>query len=191
MLGSRVLTGVENMASAFYVVYARERLGLPESAVGVFTIAIVAGGLIGVSLFGWLAMRFGSRRVIQAAGIMQAVAPLLACAVAVFGIPAPVAYPILVLVIGLNGAINRSMMLGYFQYAQDSAPEIDRPMYIGSVSAVAGTAALMPLVGGVFVDTLTRSGQVVIVYPLLFGVAALFALAGMWVSLKLPHPQAS
>ncbi len=183
---ARFLSGIEYMAAAFYVVFAREQLGLPESAVGVFTLAIIVGGLIAIVLFGWLAVRFGSQRVIQAAGIMQFIGPLLATGVALFAPPPAVAYGVLIVIMGLNGATNRSMQLGYFSYAQDSAPEIDRPMYIGAVSSVAGTASLMPLLGGVMIDFLQGSGSGAIAYPLLFVIAAVCAFGGVISALGLP-----
>jgi Major Facilitator Superfamily len=186
---TRLFTGIENMAAAFYVVFGRERLGLPEASVGVFSIAIVVGGLIGIVIFGWLAMRLGSRRVIQAAGTMQFIAPTLALLIAVTPMPQWLAYGALVVVMALNGAINRSMQLGYFSYAQDSAPEIDRPMYIGAVSSVAGTASLMPVVGGLLIDGLQRAGAVAIAYPAVFALAAACALLGVLISLKLPMPR--
>ncbi len=82
LLLSRLLTGVENMAAAFYIVFARERIGLPESAIGVFTIAYVVGGFGGIALFGTLSERFGPRRTINAAAALQFLAPLIAFVIA-------------------------------------------------------------------------------------------------------------
>ncbi len=185
-LAARLFMGIENMAAAFYVVFAREQLKLPEAAVGVFSIAIVVGGLLGTSIFGWLAMRFGSRRVIQAAGFMQLTAPLLALLVALSGLSGPIAYALLVLIMGLNGAVNRSGQLGFFSYTQDIAAEVDRPMYIGSVSSIGGTAALMPLIGGLLIDFLQRSGSNSAAYPAVFGLATASALAGFVIAMRLP-----
>ncbi len=185
-LAARLFMGIENMAAAFYVVFAREQLGLPEAAVGVFSIAIVAGGLLGTSIFGWLAMRFGSRRVIQAAGFMQLAAPLLALLVALSGLSGQIAYALLVLIMSLNGAVNRSGQLGFFSYTQDIAAEADRPMYIGSVSSIGGTAALMPLIGGLLIDFLQRSGGNNAAYPAVFGLATASALAGFVIAMGLP-----
>jgi len=194
MLLARVLTGVENMAAAFYVVFARERLGLPDSAIGVFTIAYIVGGLVGVTVFGWLSGRFGPRRVINAASILQAIAPLIALLVAtslLTGLAAlgPLTTVALVLVMGINGAVNRSTQVGFFSYAQDSAPEADRPVYVGAVSTIGGTASLLPLAGGAMIDLLTHAGLVALAYPSLFCIAAIAATIGMWISFGLPQPK--
>lgn len=192
MLIVRALTSVENMAAAFYVVFARERLGLPDSSVGVFTIAYIAGGLLGTALFGWLAERFGPLRVINAASIMQFSAPALGFVLSWFPVnPAlsTLIYGMFILMMLLNGAVNRSVQVGFFSYAQDSAHEADRPMYVGAVSTVAGTASFLPVLGGAMIDLLTRLGFVRGAYSLLFGVAAVVVGLGLWLSLRLPMPR--
>jgi hypothetical protein len=188
-LAARLLVGIENMAAAFYVVFAREQLQLPESAVGVFSIAIVVGGLIGIIVFGWQAMRFGSRRVIQTAGVMQFAAPAIALLASVGALPATASVVALVIIMGLNGAISRSTPLGYFSYVQDSAAEIDRPMYIGAMSSVAGIASLMPLLGGLLIDGLQRTGASAAAYPAVFALAMLCAGAGAVLAFGLPAPR--
>ncbi|HEY3291356.1 MAG TPA: MFS transporter, partial [Anaerolineae bacterium] len=82
---ARVFTGIETMAMAFYVVFIRERLNLPDSILGVFSIAAVAGGIVGITFFGWLGDRIGSRGVIRGSVSLQIVAPIVALIVA--GLP--------------------------------------------------------------------------------------------------------
>ena len=192
MLIVRALTSVENMAAAFYVVFARERLGLPDSSVGVFTIAYIAGGLLGTVLFGWLAERFGPLRVINAASVMQFSAPALGFVLSFMPVTPALStliYVFFILMMLLNGAVNRSVQVGFFSYAQDSAHEADRPMYVGAVSTVAGTASFLPVLGGAMIDLLTRLGFVSGAYSLLFGVAAITVGLGLWLSLRLPKPR--
>lgn len=188
----RALTSVENMAAAFYVVFARERLGLPDSAVGVFTIAYIAGGLVGILLFGWLAERFGPRQVINAASAMQLTAPVLGLLLALLPVTpvlSGVIYAVFIVMMVLNGAVSRSVQVGFFSYAQDRAEEADRPMYVGAVSTVAGLASFLPVLGGAMIDLLTRSGFASGAYVLLFGVVALIVAIGLWLSLHLPKPR--
>ena len=188
----RALTSVENMAAAFYVVFARERLGLPDSAVGVFTIAYIAGGLVGIVLFGWLAERFGPLRVINAASIMQFAAPALGFVLSLLPATAALSgliYAVFILMMLLNGAVNRSTQVGFFSYAQDSADEADRPMYVGAVSTVAGLASLLPVMGGALIDLLSRLGFVRGAYSLVFGIALILVGLGLWLSLRLPKPR--
>lgn len=190
MLLARLFTGVENMAAAFYIVFALERLGLPESSIGIFTIAVVIGGLIGIIVFGWLADRYGSRRVVNAACTLQFIAPLITLGVALLPIQSKeIALIAITLVMAINGAVNRSTMVGFFSYAQDSAPEADRPIYVGAVSTIAGTASLLPLLGGVMINAFTNAGLSGLAYIVLFAVAAGVAAIGAWLSYGLPKPR--
>lgn len=193
LLLARLFTGVENMAAAFYVVFAKEILGLPDSAIGVFTIAYVIGGLLGTAIFGWLSARFGPRRVVVMASVLQLTAPVLALAVSFVAVPGStlvtLGYGAFIVIMALAGAVNRSTQVGFFSYAQDSAPELDRPMYVGAVSSIAGTAALMPLLGGLLIDGLSASGFGAGAYSVLFGIAAVVVAIGALLSLKLPVPR--
>jgi Na+/melibiose symporter-like transporter len=191
MLIVRLLVSMETMAAAFYVVFAKERLGLPDSSIGVFTIALVVGGLIGIALWGVIADRFGSRRVVQVAGVSQFVAPLLAFVVAIVLVNTPflsdIAYGALIVVMAINGAVNNASTVGIFGYAQDSAAEQDRAMYVGAVSTVAGIASIMPLVGGILIDALVRAGWGGVAYIALFGVVTVLVGFGAWMSVRLEH----
>lgn len=190
MLLARMLTGVENMAAAFYVVFAREQLGLSDASIGIFTIALVIGGMIGIVSFGWLSARFGPRRAINAACLLQFIAPLITFGLAIVRLPSVEAeVAALVLVMAINGAVNRSTQVGFFSYAQDAAAEADRPIYVGAVSTVAGTASLLPLLGGLMIDAMIRGGLGGAAYAVLFGVAAVVVGAGAWLSFGLPAPR--
>ena len=191
MMLARVLVAVESMAAAFYVVFARERLQLPDAAVGVFTTAIVVGGLVGTSVFGWIYGRFGSRRVINAAGTLQFLSPLLAVLVSIFALPGSVlgwiGYAVLCVVMVFNGAINRSGMLGSMSYAQSLAPAGERPAYVGAMNTVGGVGALMPVVGGALINTLLGTGLGATAYTVVFAIAAAVVGAGVLTGLTLPH----
>jgi MFS family permease len=190
ILLARLFSGVENMAAAFYVVFALERMGLPQSSIGIFTIAVVVGGLIGIIFFGWLADRFGSRRVVNAACTLQFIAPFITLLIALLPVQSTqLAFIGITLVMAINGAVNRSVMVGFFSYAQDSAPEADRPIYVGAVSTIAGTASLLPLLGGLMINAFTSAGLNGLAYIVLFAFAAGMAAIGAWLSYSLPMPR--
>lgn len=186
----RVLANVEQMAAAFYVIYAREQLQLPDSAIGVFTVAVVAGGILGTMIFGWLYNRFGALRVIHSASTVQFIAPLLAFVMSLVAAPgsifAYIAYGVMFLVMMINGALGRSNLLGYMSYVQESASEANRPAYIGALNTIAGSAALMPVVGGLILDALTRAGWGFTAYTVVFGLAATIAGIGALIGYRLP-----
>ncbi len=192
---ARVFTGMETLAAAFYVVYIRERLGLNDGVLGVFSIASVGGGLIGTLFSGWLNGRRGSRGVIRFAVVLQVIAPMLALIVAaipVISTAAPeVALAFFVVIIGINGAVAQASMLGFQGYPLDVAPERQRAMYLGVVNSISGIVTLTPLLGGILLEELTHAVSSGFAYSVIFAIAAMSVLTGLAVSFRLPKVQRS
>jgi MFS family permease len=192
LIVARIFTGMETMAAAFYVVFIRERLQLPDSALGVFTIAAVVGGILGIAFFGWLGDRLGSRGVIRSSVALQVLGPTLALSVAALPVipnNAPdLAYGLLIVVIAINSAVAQAGMLGFQGYPLDAAPERHRAMYIGVLNSMGGVVAVTPLLGGLLLDGLTKAVSSDAAYSVVFGIAVLCVVIGLGVSLSLPKP---
>ena len=191
LLLARALVGLETMAAAFYVVYIRERLQLPAASIGVFSVAFIVGGILGVVLFGALAARAGSRWVVRAAALLQASAPILAFAVAVapgLDTSPALAYAAFAVILAINGATLRSYILGFAGYAIDQAPDRRRAIHVGVLNTLGGIVALSPVLAGAFLDATSRSGDGLGGYPIMFGAVALCAALGALLSFKLPRP---
>jgi MFS family permease len=192
LLAARLLTGVENMTAAFYVVFVTERLQLPDSAIGLFSVAFIAGGILGVAIFGTVADRYGPRRVINVSTALQFCAPLLALVVALVPVemlPSPgVAIGVFMVILAINGALGRSMVLGYAGYTLDRAPERRRAIYVGVFNTLGGVVALTPVLGGFFLDATSKTLGSSISYALMFGLAALCVGGGVLIGLTLPKP---
>jgi MFS family permease len=195
LIMARVFTGIETMAAAFYVVFIRERMGVNDSILGIFSIASVVGGILGTMVFGWLGDRRGSRRVIQFSVALQVIAPTLAFAVAAIPVitdAAPeIAVGCFIVVIGINGAVGQAGLLGFQGYPLDIAPERHRAMYVGVLNSVSGVVSLTPLLGGILLEWLTRSISSETAYSIVFGIAALCVFVGLIVSFGLPKPHLS
>jgi len=190
----RILTGIELMAASFYLVFAKDQFGLDDSATGIFNIALIAGGILGIALFGWLADRFTALSVVRTAAVMQFAAPLLALA---FGVAAMSLYPEpglviagFVFIFALRGAIEHSLVLGPVGYLLDSAPERHRAMYVGAINTLGGVVALSPLLGGIWIDALAARGHASAAYVVMFGCVAALVGCGVWLSFRLPSLKA-
>ena len=188
----RLLTGVENMTAAFYVVFIKERLGLPDSVIGIFSVALIVGGIMGVTLFGAVSDRFGSRGVIRSAIFLQFVAPLLALVMTLWpglmDTSPTVVVAIFAVILAIDGAIGRASMLGFSSYVLDRAPERRRAIYVGVFNTLGGVVALTPVLGGFFLDHAMAALGGMPAYALMFGVAMLCAGAGAFLGLTLPKP---
>ncbi len=193
LIMARVFTGIETMAAAFYVVFIRERMGLDDSILGVFSVASVIGGIAGTVLFGWLGDRRGARGVIQFSVAIQVIAPTLAFAIAAVPLitnAAPqIAIIFFIVVIAINGAVGQAGLLGFQGYPLDIAPERHRAMYVGVLNSVSGVVSLTPVLGGILLDVLTHSASVDTAYSIVFGIAVICVFAGLVISFGLPRPQ--
>lgn len=187
---ARFLTAVEAMAAPFYVVFSREQLNLPDSSIGVFSLAYILGSIAGIVLFGWQHDRFGTRRVLQASSTMQFVAPALCLALALAPVvvaQAPVvAYAMMLLAVALNGAVSHSLVLGYLGYVMDNAAERYRATCVGVFNTVSGIASLTPVFGGALIDVLTGALGNTQSYAIVFGIVVVMVGAGLLIAFRLP-----
>jgi MFS family permease len=191
----RALTGIELMAASFYLVFAKEQLGVGNEATGIFNIALIIGGIAGVALFGWLADRFTSLSVIRAAAIMQLAAPLIALTFALTHMISPALAGVALIgffvVFVLRGAIEHSLVLGALGYLLDSAPQRHRAMYVGAINTLSGLVAMSPVIAGLWINVLSAQNQSLLAYVILFCVVSLSVLIGLRLSFKLPKLKAA
>jgi MFS family permease len=176
----RLLTGAGTLATAFYVVYATDIMQLPAASVGLFAGAATVGGALSGAGLGLVADRAGSHRVIQISASLQFLVPLLAlvCHLRLFGAATPLVYPLLYV---LLGAVEASVMLGFFNFVLEIAPPGQRPIYIGLTNTLSGLLVVMPLAGGWVLQATS--------YPVLFTLTASVTLIGALVALRLPNPR--
>jgi hypothetical protein len=186
MLVYRLLVGLMNLASAFYVVHAQGVLGLPERAVGSFTVAFTASTIVASLGLGALGERRGPHAVIRVATVAAAVSPLYALAAhLVGGRWMAAAYP--VVFVGL-AVVNSSWIVGFANYTLELAPDGLHGAYIGVGNTVLGILALAPILGGWLLEISS--------YAVLFGLTSIGVILGFLFSLRLepvaaPPPDAT
>lgn len=185
----RGLTFLETMVSSFYVVFAKNELGLGPEAVGLFSVAFIVGSIIGVAVFGTISDRYGTRRVAQLASWLHFLAPFLVFLIVLAPGLAVAAIPFMLVVMGINGALEHSLVLGYLGYAMDIATDRSRGAYIAAINTLSGLLSLTPFLGGVMIDALTGIVGSRAAYGITFGGVAVIVAAGALVVLGLPKPK--
>jgi len=141
------LTSGIGMASwAPMVPYAKARLGLDDADLGLVLLAFGGGSMVSMPLVGWLAHRYGNRKVISVAGLMLCVAiPLLAI------VPSA---PALAAVLLYFGA-----MLGAVDVAMNAhAVEVERRDGRALMSGFHGLFSIGGLAGAAIMSTLLALG---------------------------------
>ncbi|MGI6358192.1 MAG: MFS transporter [Bacillota bacterium] len=157
MMHVRMLYSFLYLALPFYVVYARDTLGLPESIIGVFISAQMAGSILGGLLWGQLGDRFGNRLVVRLLGLVALATPasaLVASLLHGLGWGQLSIIPYLVLFVSIGGTLG-GMWMGFTSYLLDIVGELDRPTYIGMMNTLIAPFTFLPLLGGLLLELLS------------------------------------
>ncbi|MFW5689523.1 MAG: MFS transporter [Spirochaetota bacterium] len=171
-----LLYNMARISMPFFIVFGRQRFGLPDSALGVIIPVQMAGRIAGALLWGVVGDRYGHHRAIRGVAMLSVLPALIALAAALVELPvAPViTFALVFLVLGF--AIEG--WPPYINYMLDIVPERERPMYAGLMGVAYVPATLAPIAGGLIVDLLN--------YETLFMVTVVLTGAGLIAARGLP-----
>ena len=172
----QVLAGGSGFALPFYVLYARETLGVRLDMVGVFLSAQMLGNVLSNVVWAHLSDFAGNRRVVQ----VSCFAALLVPVSALFT-PRRMPYLFILLFI-FAGSFIAGRMIGRGNFILDAAPPKERPAYISLNGTASFPIVIFPLLGGLIVQRVS--------YTFLFALTLLMVLAGFILSLGLREPRA-
>ncbi len=179
VLACRLLIASMDLATPFYVIHAADVLGLPEAAIGSFTIAYTTAAVGASLLYGAIGGRKGPHAVIRVAGAAAIVSPLFALAAHLAGGGwVVVAYPVVFFALGM---VTSAYIVGFGNYLLALAPDGLHGAYIGLGNTFLGIQALAPMVGGWLLASTS--------YTVLFSLSALGVALGFVLALRLPPAQ--
>ena len=143
------------LAGPFYVVYAKEVLGVPARLVGTFITARAASAILSNPLWGWMSDHAGNRRLIQVTNVVGLSMPLVALGVGAMheltdGMPW--AGYLFTLVFVAAGAFGTGSAIGNMNYLLDIAPPRRRPLYLGFTNTLFGIGIFTSALGGVIAE---------------------------------------
>lgn len=179
LLVVRVLLAAWGMALPFYIIYARERLGLGAGAAGVFLSIQMVGMILSNILWGTLSDRIGNKIVLVLVSGVAIVSPLLAVLSTrcvwlgntwCFGI-----------VFFFLGFTLSGIRLGQTNYMLDVSPEAERPTYLGFMNTFLAPILLLSMLGGFVIERTSFE-------TLFFAVMGTAALA-LVLSVRLEEPR--
>ena len=139
-IGTSVVLIVASMPVSFFTIYALDRFQADESAVGQFTLAIVAAQVVSALANGFVADRFGNRIVL----ICAAIAMLCASAAALLA-PSLAWFMVVFLFVGINLG---SELMARYNIAIEYGPVEQRSTYIGLMNTILAPFYLAGLLGG-------------------------------------------
>jgi MFS family permease len=158
----------------FLQYYMRDAVGAPhpEQETTNFIIILSLTSLIAAFAAGWLSDRIGRKRMVYISGSFMALVglifivtqslPIVLAAGAIFGL-AYGAY------VSVDWALVADVLPSHHNYARD--------MGVWNIS-LSLPQVVAPVIGGLLIDTFTRSHQPLLGYQLLFGMAIVYCLLG-------------
>ncbi|MDD4104821.1 MAG: MFS transporter [Clostridiales bacterium] len=142
------LTSFSVMALPFYMVYAKEIFSLDSTYVGKYLLIQIAGTILSNLIWGTLAGRTDSRRVVRICIHMGAAVPIIVIFLVrtnadLFG-----------LVFFLVGFIISGRQIGFEPYLLDIAPDQRRTQYLGIRGSLNIFTIILPFMGGLLITWL-------------------------------------
>jgi MFS family permease len=186
-LTMRLLLMAAEIATPFYIIYAKRALSVPVSMVGVYLMATTLASFASNLLWGRISDRRGNKLLLALSNSLGLFIPLTALAIVPLANLWPelreLAPALFALVFVLSGGSKSGALIGNMNFLLEIVPADDRPIYVGLTNTVMGIALLATSVGGLIVD--------LVGFTVLFSFAlALYALA-FFLTLRLQEPRIS
>ena len=182
MIFTRMMLSFFYLPLPFYVVFAQEKLGFPDSAVGIFISAQMAGHIMFGLLWGNLGDKRGNRLVICLVTLITLLTPV--CALLASWLAheyANLAFMLYLLVFLAIGATLSGVWIGFTNYLLEVADAINRPTYVGMMNTLIAPFTFLPIIGGVLLRFMS--------HELLFAIASIFILSSVILAFRLPEPR--
>lgn len=171
------------LSQPFFVIHARQNLGVEIGTLGFYVSAQMLGTLIGSAIAGHLSDRSGSRMVVISALSTAFLAPASALAItALYGWGAEsLAVALYPLIYFFMGSTFGGGYIGFTNYVIDVAPSGERPTLIGLMNTLLAPFAFLGAIGGLLAALLG--------YETVFAISAGFGLFGVILAWRLREPR--
>jgi MFS family permease len=184
-LTMRLLLMAAEIATPFYIIYAKRALSVSVSMVGVYLTGTTLASFASNLLWGRISDRRGNKLLIVLSSSLGLFIPLIAMSI----VPLADLLPglreftpgLFALVFVLSGGAKSGVMIGNMNFLLEIAPADDRSIYIGFTNTVMGIALLASSVGGLIVD--------LVGFTVLFSLALAFYALALLLTFRLQEPR--
>jgi len=186
-LTMRLLLMAAEIATPFYIVYAKQALSVSVSMVGVYLTGTTLASFTSNLLWGRISDCRGNKLLLALSNSLGLLIPLVALSI----VPLVNLWPelkelapgLFALVFILSGASKSGIMIGNMNFLLGIAPPDNRPLYIGFTNTIMGVTLLAVSVGGLIVD--------LVGFTVLFSLALAFYALALLLTLRLQEPRIS
>ncbi len=183
----RLLLMAAEIATPFYIVYAKRALSVSVGMVGVYLTGSTLASFASNLLWGRISDRRGNKLLLILSSALGLLIPLTALSIGPLTDLWPglgeLAPSLFALVFVLSGGYKSGAMIGSLNFLLEIAPPDDRPIYIGFTNTILGIALLASSVGGLIVD--------ITGFSVLFSLALAFYAVAFFLTLGLQEPRIS
>lgn len=155
-LATRMCIVLAQVAMPFYVVYAKDVLGISARMISLYLTARTGASILSNLFWGRIADQQGNRRLIRITSIIALLMPLAALGTGVLGRTVPGVVPVLsyvfTIVFVAQGAFRNGGGIAYINYLLDLAPSAQKPLYLGFTNTLMGVGMFTTALGGLIVD---------------------------------------
>jgi len=171
----QILIGANGLILPFYVLYAKDVIGIEVKMIGMFISAQMLGSTLSNFLWAYLSDYAGNKKVIQINAFLSLLMPLVALLIT------KQLWTLFLLLFILIGFSMAGGAIGYTNFLLDIAPSKDRPAYISLNGTLTIPAMLFPLIGGIIIQYTS--------YKFLLIITMVVMLVGFILSLWLREPR--
>lgn len=171
----QILIGANGLILPFYVLYAKDIIGIEVKMIGMFISAQMLGSTLSNVLWAYLSDYAGNKKVIQINAFLSLLMPLVALLIT------RQLWTLFLLLFILIGFSTAGGVIGYMNFLLDTAPPKDRPTYISLNGTLTIPVMLFPLIGGIIIQYTS--------YKFLLIITMVVMLVGFILSLWLREPR--
>jgi predicted MFS family arabinose efflux permease len=155
-VAARICIILGQVAMPFYIVYAKDVLGITARMISVYLTARTAASIFSNIFWGRIGDLHGNRRLIRITTGIAILVPLSALGIGWIGRAMPdtlpwLSYAFAIVFVGL-GAFGNGAGIASINYLLDIAPPAQKPLYLGFTNTLMGIGMFTTALGGLIVD---------------------------------------
>ena len=174
------------VAMPFYIVYAKNVLGISARMISVYLTARTAASILSNVFWGRIGDLHGNRQLIRITNSIAILMPLSALIIGALGRAFPETRPLLsyafTLIFIILGAFGNGAGIANINYLLDLAPPTQKPLYLGFTNTLMGVGMFTTMLGGLIVDWVG--------FDAVLGIAVGFYILALLLSLLMMEPRA-